>query len=53
MLNRKKCVIISQPECRRHRGTKIDLVGSISVSFPRVRVFKGSIDKSFPCAIAL
>jgi hypothetical protein len=53
MLNRKKCVVISQPECRRHSCTTIDLVCSIFVSIPRVRVFKVSTDKGFPCAIAL
>jgi hypothetical protein len=31
----------------------IDLVCSIIVYVPRVRVFKVSIDKGFPCAIAL
>jgi hypothetical protein len=31
----------------------IDLVGSIFVSFPMVRVFKGSMEKGFLCAIAL
>jgi hypothetical protein len=32
---------------------EIDLVCSVFVSIPRVRVFKGSADKVFPCAIAL
>jgi hypothetical protein len=48
MLNMKKCVVISQPECRRYCSMTIDLIGSIFVSFQRVRVFKGSIDKGFP-----
>jgi hypothetical protein len=53
MLNRKKFVVISQPECRRHSCTAIDLVCSVFVSVPKVGVFKGSTDKGFPCAIAL
>jgi hypothetical protein len=32
---------------------EIGLVCSFYVSFPMVRVFKGSIDKGFLCAIAL
>jgi hypothetical protein len=53
MLNRKKCVVILQPECRRQSCAAIDLVSSVFFSISRVRVFKGSIDKGFPCAIAL
>jgi hypothetical protein len=32
---------------------EIYLVCSIFVSIPRVRVFKGSTNKGFPCVIAL
>jgi hypothetical protein len=32
---------------------KIDIVWSVYVSIPRVKVFRVSIDKGFPCAIAL
>jgi hypothetical protein len=51
ILNRKKCVVISQPECRRHSCMKIELVCSIFVSVPRGRIFRVSMDKGFPCAI--
>jgi hypothetical protein len=53
MLNRKKCVVISEPECRRHSCTEIDLVCSGFFLDPRVRVFKGYRVKVFPCDIAL
>jgi hypothetical protein len=42
---------ILQPKCRRHSCLEIDLVCSVYVSAPRVRVFKGSTEKGFPCAI--
>jgi hypothetical protein len=53
MLERKKFVVISQPECRRHNFVAIDLVCSIFGSIPKVRVCKVPTNKGFPYAITL
>jgi hypothetical protein len=42
---------ILQPKCRRHSCPTTDIVCYVYVSIPRVRVFKGSTKKGFPCAI--
>jgi len=54
MLNKKKLVAITQPEYGRHIiCMTMDLVYSIYVSIPSVKVFKGSTDKGFMCVISL